>query len=241
MGVLKTTVTVTLALAALLWSGVTHAQQRPKEQAVVFFGYDTTGDDHYGYAGASIAPFGSIHEQGWRIRVFGFGAGFEYAGPGGRTTNATGGGGSASIGYDWRFDGLRITTYVGGAARHFDTSPENPSSSLEDENVGLPVQVESNYRLSQQLGINVIGLYTFFYDTYWTRVRPTIWLAWRDLRAGPEFTFLGGDEWDRQRYGAFVSGFQVGRLNIGLKGGVEYDSREHETGGYGGIEMSFTF
>ena len=231
--------TVYLAMVALLWAGTAHAQQANDEKAVLFWGYDTTGDDHYGYVGAAIAPFGSINESGVRLRFFGYGANFDYdASP---DREATGGGGGGYLGYSHRTENLSLPGYVGAEGRGFDIDPSDSRSDLHDENVGLPLLAELDYSFSERFSVSALANYTFLLDTYWTRLRPTFSLGWQNLRAGPEVTAYGGDEWDKQRYGAFLSGFRLGGVDIGVKVGAEYDSRDNETDAYGGVEMGFAF
>lgn len=242
MRFLKSPIVLALAAMMLVTGGIraASAQEGQPPRVVVFMGYDTNINDHYGYIGAVIAPLGHLEQSGWRVRVFTFGALFSYdSGP--RDIDATGFGGSVSIGYQIRTGGWRVSGYVGVAGRYFDTDPEDRSSSLEEENIGLPIQIEVDYRFNSGFSLNVLASYTFFYRTYWSRIRPTFHIYRYHVRVGPEFTLMGGEEWDRQRVGAFIGGIRIGPATLGLKGGMEYNSRETEIGGYGGLEVSFSF
>jgi hypothetical protein len=242
----KSTGRLTQVLAAAgalaLVGGAAQDARAQDLDGVAWAGVDFSNNVVWGYAGTVIALDHELGHSGFNFRFAGFGGAFDYN-AGRRTVDATGGGIEFGVGYQWNLSQwTRISTYVNGVYRSFETDPDDPNSDLEDEHWGIKLQFEFDHRFSYEWGINLLTSYTFIQENYWTRVRGAYWLT-NSMRVGPELTFYGGDEYDRQRVGAYIEGipfFNTG-LEWGVKAGYQYDSRNDISSAYGGVSASFSF
>lgn len=214
-----------------------------QDRGVAWAGVDFSHRTIWGYAGTAVAVGHSLADSGFNVRFAGFAGDFDYN-AGRRTVDATGGGVELGVGYQWIIIDRRthLTGYVSGVYRSFDTSPNDPNSDLSDEHWGLKLQLEFEHRFSQEWGIETIGAYTFNFDSYWTRVRPSYWIT-NSIRVGPELSFYGGDEYDRQRVGFYIEGIPLftDRFQVGAKAGWQNDSRRDFSSAYAGVSASFRF
>ena len=199
----------------------------------------------YAYIGAIIPINSNLGEQGFRIKLWGNYQDFDYdgklvGGPTGTTTsfNGDGFGGQAALGYQWNFASTKITGYAGVVFRDIDISPDDPASDTEDDDVGARLQLEINHQLNNNLDASIIGSYTAVIDSYWVRIRPGYKFN-NGLKFGPEVIALGGDDFDKQKYGVFLSGIKLGNIGVTLSAGAEKDSGDTDL--YGGISLSTVF
>lgn len=199
----------------------------------------------YAYIGAIIPINSNLGEQGFRIKLWGNYQDYDYdgklvGGPTGTTTsfNGDGFGGDLSLGYQWNFQNTTVTAYAGVALRDINISPDDPASDTEDDNVGARFQLELNPQFSSNVDASLIGTYTVGFDSYWVRGRPGYTFT-NGLKFGPELVVMGGDDYDKQRFGAFLSGFNFGSVNVGINGG--YEDGDDDDGAYGGISLSTVF
>jgi len=99
------------------------------------------------------------------------------------------------------------------------------------------IQEEIVYQLTDNVDISLIGSYVANYDDpYWGRFRPgyTFNNGWK---VGPEIILLGGEVWDKQRYGAFLSGIEFGNFGFGISAGHEEEASSSESAFYGSISL----
>ena len=202
-------------------------------------GFNGSSESKYGYVGAIIPINSNLGEQGFRVRLWGSYRDYDYDGSlvggptGTRTTfNGDGFGGQAALGYQWNFASTKITGYAGVAYKDIDISPDDPASDTEDDDVGARLALEIKRQLNNNWDASLIGAYTIVFDTYWVRLRPGYKFD-NGLKFGPEVTALGGDDFDKQKYGVFLGGMKLGNLGITLSTGAERDSGD--TDWYGGF------
>ncbi|MCW5770725.1 MAG: cellulose biosynthesis protein BcsS [Rhodospirillaceae bacterium] len=236
--VLGTTAAFAVALAAA-------ARPAAAQEAMLLTGIDaTTNANIYGYVGA-LAPLpafgnpGSLDQDGFLLRVWGFGQGFDYSRKSLSEVDATGGGFDAGIGYQIVRPNYRVAGYVSYAFRSFHLSPDDPGSELRRHH-GVRLQLETQADFNSHVGIEAIAAYAVNFNDYWGRVRPYYRLDGA-LRAGPEFTLFGGREYDRQRYGGFLSGLKLGPAELSLAAGGERDGRKNEWSAYFNLGATFRF
>ncbi len=205
--------------------------------------------EYYTYIGAILPVLGSsLDEDGSRIRLWGSYTDFEYDGSlvGGATGTATsfdgdGPGAEVAYGYRWSFlSNATATTYVGFTWKDIDISPDDPNSDVEDDVFGVKFQEEIDYQINQNWDVNLIASFVAGYNSYWGRLRPgyTFSNGWK---FGPEVALLGGDVYDKQRYGVFLSDIKLGNVGITLNIGDEEESSTSDNSVYGGISLSFVY
>lgn len=203
-----------------------------------------TRNNIYGYGGV-ITPIpwlgnrGSLGEDGFLFRLWGFGQNFKYSRETLRSVEATGGGVEVGLGYQIVRPGWRVSGYASYAFRSLDLSPDDARSDIRRRH-GVRLQLEGQVDLFSSLGIEAIGSYVVNWNNYWTRVRPYYRVS-GDLRVGPEFTFLGGSEFDRQRFGGHVAGLALGPANFSFAAGGDRDSRKDVWSAYFNVGASFLF
>ncbi len=197
-------------------------------------------DSQYGYIGAIIPIGGGLWDQGWRVKLWGDYVSFDYdktdlaTGTKGEI-DADGFGGNLGIGYRWNMSAeTNVTAYASVVYRDLDLDPDDPDN--DDDDVGARMALELNHDFGNRWSTSMMGSYTAVMDSYWARMRPG-YQTNGNYVVGPEVVVLGGDEFDKQRFGAFISGINLGSMKLGLKAGVELD--DGDTGGYGGLSLSY--
>jgi len=211
-------------------------------ETLLLGGFSGSEDSNYGYIGAVIPVNSTLGDEGFRVRLWGEYQEYDYDGNiGGTPTSfdADGFGGNFSVGYQWNFQSTTIAAYAGVALRDIDISPTDPSSDTEDDDVGARFQLEIYPQLSSNIDAALIGTYTAVFDSYWVRLRPGYKLP-NGLKIGPEITVLGDDNFDKQKYGAFLSGIKLGNVKVGINAGYE-DDDDDDGSAYGGISLSTVF
>jgi len=207
-------------------------------------GVNGSEESLYAYIGAIIPINSTLGEEGFRVRLWGAYQDYEYdgkltGGPTGTKTSfdADGFEGDLSIGYQWNFQSMRVSAYAGVALRDIDVSPDDPASDIEDDDVGARLQLEINPQLSNNIDAALIGTYTVVFDSYWVRGRPGYTFT-NGLKFGPEIVVMGDDDYDKQRYGAFLSEIKFANINVSVNGGYEDGD---DSGAYAGISLSTVF
>jgi hypothetical protein len=204
----------------------------------------TTEGEVYGYGGliTPIPLFGNVgrlDQDGLLLRIWGFGQRFDYSRTNLQDVDATGGGAEIGLGYQIVRPGVRVSAYVSYAFRSYQLSPDDPSSGLRRRH-GVRLQLETQLDLTPQFGVSAIGSYAAVFNEYWARLRPHYALD-ADLRIGPEFTFFGGKDYDRQRYGGFISGVKLGPAALSFSAGGDHDARKRDWSAYFNVGASFLF
>lgn len=204
----------------------------------------TTRSNVYGYGGL-VTPLpvfgntGSLSQDGVLLRLWGFGQRFDYSRGNLSDVDVTGGGADIGLGYQIVRPGMRASLFVSYAYRSFHLSPDDASSELRRRH-GVRLQLETEADFNSHVGVSAIGAYAFNFNDYWVRVRPYYRLD-GELRVGPEITLLGGSEYDRQRYGGYISGVKLGPVTLSVAAGGDRDSRNNEWSAYFNVGASFLF
>lgn len=210
--------------------------------SVAFWGFNAKEDAYYLYAGFVHALSGDIGQEGWLVKgVVGFGE-YDYkslavAGGDvdGDTTQL-----EASVGYQMFTDAMRLSGYVGVVWEDHDLSPNDPTNSTQGDEFGVKLQAEAVTLASSPLYAGLMGSYASPNDGYWVRGRLGYRLG--GIVIGPEGLLMGNDEYDGQRIGAFIGGFNLGSLNVSLSGGyADVDGTQGNSSVYGAIDFSLLF
>lgn len=205
--------------------------------------------DYYAYIG-SIIPIldSSLDSDGTLLKLWVNNSEFEYqgtlaGGAGGIPTKFQGEGPGAEIAIGHRrtlTSKITSTTYIGLVWRDIDVSPNDPGTDVDDENAAIKLQQEFNVNLTNNFDISLMGSYNIGFDSYWSRLRPGYTFA-NGWKLGPEVIFLGGDVYDKQRYGVFLNGMSLGKLNLGLSLGNEEEASSSESSAYGSLSFSMVY
>lgn len=130
-----------------------------------------------------------------------------------------------------------IIAYTNVVFRNIELEPDDPDNVSADENIGALLQLELNHDFGYCWDTSLMGSYTVVFDEYWARLRPGYRLD-HNLTIGPELIALGGDNYDKQRFGVFVKGFNFGDFRLGVAAGAERRGKSGAVGPYGGVFMS---
>lgn len=232
---------VVSAPAGSMAADMTYAPTAAAASTSVFGGVNAKEDVWYAYLGGVHALNGDLDTDGWLIRAMIGGGEVDYQ-AGGAVGNVDSDIFDADlmVGYHI-FEGRnRYTGYIGANYRDNDLSPNDPGNSTSGDEFGAKIQLEANSWMGDMWNLDAIGSYSTAYDTYWARAR--FGYAWSgNLLIGPEGVVSGDDEYDEQRIGVFVSGMQLGAIDVSASVGYADTSRGGDDSIYGGIEFSTRF
>ncbi len=197
----------------------------------------------YGTVGV-ITPLPGTNSHlgnGWVARVFADEVTYQYKGSVGRKVDATGYGGSASVGYMGSDDSGWYGVYAGPAFKHVHESPLDPGSDARGNTVSARVQAEGEKNLTKDVKVNALAGTDISSNTgYWARVRPLARVS-GDIYAGPEVSVMGDQDYHAYQAGVAVVGVHLtDKTQVGVNGG--YRKTEHQpSSGYGGLELGSRF
>jgi hypothetical protein len=163
------------------------------------------------YSGATIAPFGSIDDDGWRLRaVAGYGTD-RYSGP--RAVGAglpqvfnfkgTGSFADLLLGYHQQLGPVTLKAYAGISLADREVTPNDPESVIHGTGVGARIALETWWNLSDRAWTSVDIAWGSLYRSYAARAR----VGWRltpALSLGLEAGAAGNLEGDVARAGVFA-------------------------------------
>lgn len=179
------------------------------------------------YSGVSAAPFGSIQEDGLRVRIVGGYGADSYSGsppaggPGHITYKATTSFVDALVGYHSQVGPLTVKLFGGLTMGDRQIGPDDPAARIRGFGLGGKVAVESWLNLSDRAWTAVDLSWGSLYQSYAGRMR----LGWRfvpELSAGLEAGALGNVDCDIVRAGAFLR-YELTSGEISITGGVSND------------------
>jgi hypothetical protein len=229
---------VVLAAVMTVGSGTSEAGRTG-----VWTGVDFAPDSWYTYLGAVTALSGQdiTTQDGWLLRgSVGYGE-YDY-----QTTAVAGGEVDAdtrafdlTIGYANFFDRGSVKAYLGGDIINHDDSPDNPNSEVDGTQGGVKGLLELDLKPMDRVGLGAMGSYSTAFDTYWSRFTANY--DFGAFALGPEVLFLGNEDYNQSRFGAAISGIDVGFANIRLYGGHASTRGRGDDGAYGGIAFGGDF
>ena len=180
------------------------------------------------YTGATLAPFGSILEDGWRVRLAGGYGAYSYSGARafGPTSRLVDFDGKASfaevlIGYHQQVGPLSIKLYGGVTASQHQITPDDPETAIRGRGLGGKAVLESWWDITETTWTSLDLAWASLYDSYSARAR----LGWRltpSLSAGLEAGAGGNVEGNIVRGGAFVR-YEWAGGELVASGGVAND------------------
>jgi outer membrane immunogenic protein len=84
--------------------------------------------------------------------------------------------------------------------------------------------------------VEVEGTYSTAFREYYTQYEVGYALWAPEIYIGPQAVLLGDESFDQYRLGAFISGFKVGKVELGVSGGYLHD-RQQGSGYYVGTDF----
>jgi hypothetical protein len=210
----------------------------------------TDGDKkaQYGYLGLVVpVSMQSLEADGWLGRFWLSYQDYKYDKTSSQRIHVEGPAVEGAVGYQ-KFFGpdTRLTGYLGLLHRNLDEKPNDSSSNAQQKDNGLKAQVEFTTKFTSSIGLSGIASHVFDIKSTWVRVRPA-WYIDKSINVGPEFVYIHGDDYSKNRIGVFVEGIRLGeQANFGLSLGREHNGSNGFVGGdrnamYGGASMSVRF
>jgi hypothetical protein len=161
------------------------------------------------------------------------------------------------VGYQWNRPYATLSALIGIDYQNQKLTPDDRTAKIRGEEVGFKVAANISSSDDVPYFFDVGGEYSTAFETYWSRARVGAKIMPGRLTIGPEAIAYGGDGYDNQRVGAFVtlntaisprlpveitvSGghqFVRGDSGSGSSGSVGRGGGE---GPYGQVNLGFTF
>ena len=181
------------------------------------------------YSGATLAPFGSILEDGLRLRAVGGYGAYSYSGrrafgPIAQVVDFDGEASFAEllIGYHKQMGRLSLKLYGGVTASEHQITPDDPETAIRGRGIGGKAVLESWLDIDERVWSSLDLSWASLYDSYSVRGR----LGWRftpGLSAGLEAGAGGNVEGDIARLGAFVR-YEWAGGELVVSGGIANDA-----------------
>jgi hypothetical protein len=181
------------------------------------------------YTGATWAPFGSILEDGLRLRAAGGYGAYTYSGarafgPTSHIVDFDGEAGFAEvlIGYHKQLGPLCLKLYGGVTLSQHRITPDDPETAIRGQGLGGKAVLESWWDMTDRAWTSLDLSWASLYDSYAARAR----LGWRltpALSAGLEAGAGGNAETDIARVGAFVR-YEWAGGELAASGGIANDA-----------------
>jgi len=196
-------------------------------------GASATANDWSLYSGATYAPFGSLRQDGWRVRASGGYGQYRYEHNlqtiHGQTSFA-----DALIGYQTALGPVTLKAFAGASADLHGLTPFDPDNSVSGDAIGWKVALETwlNFTASEWGALDLA--YTSAHETYSARLRLGHRLL-PELSVGMEAGAQGNAEYDGGRLGAFVRyEWAAGEASLaaGVSGDIAAPTNPYMTAGW---------
>lgn len=197
------------------------------------------------YGGTTIAPFGSLHEPGWRWRTGGGYGEYRYDGvrrrggaPSLQRFRGRHGFGDLLAGYQWAVGAWTLKAFAGAAISGHLVSPLDSDNPVAGTHIGAAVAVESWLDLSRHSWLSMHAGWSSMFQGYKAGARLGLRISPR-LDLGVEAAVSGDRSYDVARAGAFVQS-RWGDIEVRASGGVTGD-RDGDTGAYASFNLLFAY
>jgi hypothetical protein len=193
----------------------------PLKNRIFFFsGLDVARDSAFGWAGLAAAPFGSLHDDGFRLRILGGAGRYRY-----RTTAAFSGlndvsvaGGELLAGFRRSFANGAITAYAGPHVEEQRLAEPDAGNAAAGTAFGIKTAIETYARLDSVWLVNASASASTVHRAYHARAALTRELA-PVFAIGIEGAVYGDVRYVEPRAGILASA-TFGRSVLALAGGV---------------------
>ncbi len=222
----------------LIW-GCLSASPALASEIWVSAGAGGSADALYSYGGATLAPYGTLNDPGWRARAWGKalqsnnGAGPAGAGLGAQTPGV---GVEAELGRQFVGSQWRFALYAGAAWRN----EEGARSRL-----GATLAVDASYQLAPRWRVIADAKYTAGLDEIWAQLRPEFKFS-DTLYIGLVSSLSDGRGFSNVRAGASLGGLSyavpwMGDVYLSVEGGVEYNVTTKNAGPFAALHLGFAY
>jgi hypothetical protein len=231
----------------VLWSGAADAAEwytgaapaKPNDNWIIAVDASasaTSTGSQFAAISATIAAQGTLNTSGARARIEGLAGSylFDSTVPGQRTKGEQVEGGLLG-GYEWVSARSAFAVYGGLSVRESQFSNNAPDHAANGTLVGFKGVVEYFDRPTDRTMLSAYGSYSTNYNAYYTRLRWGV-MPVGQFYVGPEVGALGDDFFGQWRFGAHLTGVQIGAFQFGISGGYLLN-KDGKGGGYGSFDV----
>ncbi len=227
----------TVSATALLVS-TTSVLAEETNSSVLIFGSEVGLDSLTAYTGLIKAFNGDISKSGYLGRGFiSYGNySYETAAVAGGSVDIEALSGDLMLGYQVVGDQAIISGFAGLDIQSNALTPDDPQNSTSGSAHGFKVQGEVRTTDNAPAQASLIASYSGANETYYSRGRVGINVG--NFFVGPEASLLGNEEFDSQKYGAFISGLKISSLDVSVNVGYANSSGSGSSdGAYAGFSL----
>jgi hypothetical protein len=148
------------------------------------------------------------------------------------------------VGYEWIQGTSSISVLTG--VNYITGSSSSPAGTTSTSNpvpgnaVGWKTLVEFYSNPTDKTMIAAEGSYSTAFHEYYTQFEAGYALFAPEIYIGPKAVLLGDQNFDQYRLGAFITGFKVGKVELGVSGGYLHD-RSQGSGYFVGSDFYVRF
>jgi outer membrane immunogenic protein len=113
--------------------------------------------------------------------------------------------------------------YVTSSSQNSQNAAANASNPVPGTSWGSKSLIELYSTPTDKTMIDAEGEYSTAFNEYYEQFQIGYAALGPEIYVGPEAIFMGGDTYNQYRVGAFVSGFKVGNVELGVSGGYLMD------------------
>ncbi len=193
-----------------------------------------TADDN---AFSNDGPFLRLWQKSY---AFSYTTDLSPLGPAAARIDALGASLTGEIGYQKNLTNGRLAGFAGLTYRRFELSPNDPGADLNKHPTGIPLTIDAEWSPFSRFTATTNLLYTLLHDDYWAQLKLG-YNVFSSIKVGPEIVLQGGEKYRYMRYGAFISGIDLGKVYLSANIGLRDDLRENEKSFYGDLHVSFFY
>lgn len=209
------------------------------DNTILFAGVDAREESDVGYAGLTYYFNNDILSDGFLVRAAASRANYEYTTDFGET-DADVIGYELMVGYQRVWDSFTARGLIGLDYEDHDFSPDNVFDDNRGSDTGVKVRAEVETDFSSPDYASLFVSYGSAKERYWARLRGG--REFSGLVVGPELIFLGDQEYDEQRLGAFLMLKTLIPVSLAVSAGyADPDTDRGDSGPYLAFEISKTF
>lgn len=181
----------------------------------------------YGNLGILLAPPAGLDVSGFRLRFEAVGGQYSYPQDSVRIYGLSEDV-KLLLGYSLNWNENSILLMAGGAVEHAkDLSSPNgdPTAPVPPgTRFGLALKTEVNLKPTEQSILYADADYSTAVQEYYVELKAGYAAFSPKIYVGPKVVFLGNENVNQYRVGAFVGGIKVGKVELGFSGGYLRDS-----------------
>lgn len=239
---MKSSILLATTCGLALVAGSAFAQGAPKN--AVFTGIDATDDSYYLYAGW-IHSFTDLDTSGAAIKLTFGGGEYDFNTAAGVGVNGDTFNTDLLIGYRFNSGDWQSGAFIGISYKDSSQSVLVPTNRAVGDETSVAIELELHHEGNQgnPVYVDLRGNYSDAFETYWTRGQ--LGYNFGGFVVGAETAFLGNQDFDQQRYGAFgkVSISDVSSITLSL-GYADFDTNvatNRSDGIYGQLGFAYAF